>query len=109
MKKDLPKIYSLKVDKDTNSRVSYTKNKDEVIKEDNKIKKQFNITKSVEDKINEIFSNISYVYKMDVVIKTNDGEFVKQLVGRNNKAIITMDNEQIPINTIKEIYIKEKK
>ncbi len=107
MKKDLPRIYSERVDKDTNDVVSYTKNEEKMI-ENREIRRE-KVEKSIEQKINEILKSVHYVYKMEVVIETEEGSQVKQLVGKNKNSIITMDNEQIPIDKIKDIYIKEKK
>lgn len=105
MKKELPKIYSETIDRDTNHVVAYTKSEErqELSKEKN-VQKSFQ--KSVNQKINEIFKSVNYVYKMEVVIQTEEGEFVKQIVGRNKKQLITMDNEQIAIDKIKDIFIK---
>jgi hypothetical protein len=102
MQRELPKVYAQKVDHDTNRSVAYTKSeeKKEIRKTD------FKIEKSVEEKIREIFNNVNYVYKIEVVIETNEGKVTKYLVGRNKENIITMDNEQIPIKDIKDIYIK---
>lgn len=107
MKKDLPKIYSEGVIQDTNKVVAYTKSDE--IEEVREEKKSFNIEKSVAEKVREIFNSVHYVYKMDVVIETDEGKQVKQLVGKNKNSIITMDNEQIPLSKIKDIYIQEKK
>jgi hypothetical protein len=105
MKKELPKIYSETIDRDTNHVVAYTRSgeKQEVSKQTSGTK---GFEKSVSQKINEIFKSVNYVYKIDVVIQTNEGEFVKQIVGRNKNHIITMENEQIEIDKIKDIYIK---
>lgn len=100
MKKELPKIYSEVVDHDTNTSVAYTKS-DELRSE-----KETVPGKSVDQKIREIFNSVNYVYKIQVVIETGEGSNVKQLVGRNRDYLITMDNEQIPISSIKDIYIK---
>lgn len=105
MKRELPKIYSETIDRDTNHVVAYTKSgeRQEVPKERN-VQKGFQ--KSVNQKINEIFNSVNYVYKMEVVIQTEEGEFVKQIVGRNKNHLITMDNEKIEIDKIKDIYVK---
>lgn len=102
MKKDLPKVYGLNVDHDTNSKVSYTRSnidtKKEVLEEMDK--------KSVHQKIKEIFNSVNYIYKIDAVIKTKNETITKRLVGRNSEYLITIDNEQIPISEILDIYPK---
>lgn len=105
MKKELPKIYSESIEKDTNHVVAYTRSEErQEAPEEKKVQKGFQ--KSVNQKINEIFKSVNYVYKMEVVIQTEEGEFVKQIVGRNKNQLITMDNEQIAIDKIKDIFIK---
>lgn len=105
MKKELPKIYSESIEKDTNHVVAYTRSEErQEAPKEKKVQKGFQ--KSVNQKINEIFKSVNYVYKMEVVIQTEEGEFVKQIVGRNKNQLITMDNEQIAIDKIKDIFIK---
>lgn len=100
MKKDLPSVYAQKVDHDTNRSVEYTKS------EDKPLNRSSQTEKTIEQKILEIFNHVGYVYKIDVVIETKDKTETKQLVGRNKDYLITMENEQIPIASIKDIYIK---
>lgn len=104
MAKELPKIYSEKIDHDTNEKVVYTKS-DEVrnVKE---TKKEMRIEKSIEQKINEIFHHVNYVYKIETIIETAEGKKNVQLVGRTKDYVITIDNEQIPITSIQDIYLK---
>ena len=107
MKKDLPKIYSKGIIEDNNKVVAYTKSDEKEERQEEK--KSFKIEKSIAQKVSEIFNNVHYVYKMEVVIETEEGKQVKPLVGKNKNSIITMDNEQIPLSKIKDIYIQEKK
>ena len=39
-------------------------------------------------------------------ITLEDGVVVKKIIGKNNQNLITMDNELIPINSIKDIKYK---
>lgn len=64
-------------------------------------------TKSVYQKINDIFTSRNYVYKADVIIKTKNDTLNKTVIGRNKSHLITMANELIPISDIIDIY-KEK-
>lgn len=105
--KDLPKIYSEGEIQAPNKTVAYTRSDEKEKRELEK--KQVIIQKSVDAKIREILNSVHYVYKMDVVIVTEEGKKVKQLVGKNKQSIITMEGEQIPIDSIKDIYIQEKK
>ncbi len=106
MKKELPKIYVNKIDKvlTNNKKVSYGfKEKDELIGNHNinSIVEKGNM--NVEEKINAIFSSPGYVYKAKVDIKLNDGVVTKQIIGKNNTHIITIENELIPIIDILDI------
>lgn len=100
--KELPRMYHNKITKEINNNDKmYTtmyKNK-EVI--NNKIKNN----KSIEQKIHDIFNSPNYIYKIDVVIETDNNKVKKRIVGKTKTSIITIDNEYIPINTIRDIYI----
>ena len=98
MNQKLPKVFANKIDKYINNNQEYMKSKNE-----EKIKTE---EKSIYQKINEIFSSYKYVYKADVVILTDKGEITKRIIGRNKKSIITIDNEIIDINKIKDIRLK---
>lgn len=102
MKKDLPKVYGLNVDHDTNSRMAYTKSDEEIIKKEEKeiFKKPIN------QKIKDLFNSTNYIYKIDAVIELEDKTITKRLIGRTSDYLITIDNEQIPISEILDIYQK---
>jgi len=104
MNKKLPSIFANKIDKkiENNNRVSVTKNdnREEVLVETKEVKNDF---KSINQKINEIFSSPKYVYKASVTITLKDKVITKKIIGKNNKNIITMDNELIPIEDILDI------
>ena len=59
---------------------------------------------SIDKKIDDIFRNKDFVYKADVVIVTDNDSFRKRVVARNSNYLVTIDNEYIPINTIRDIY-----
>ena len=60
---------------------------------------------TVEQKIVNIFNSPNYIYKIDVVIVTDNNKVIKRIIGKNKNNLITMDNEYIPINKIRDIYI----
>ena len=62
---------------------------------------------TVEQKIYNIFNSPNYIYKIDVVIVTDNNKVIKRIIGKNKNNLITMDNEYIPINTIRDIYINK--
>ena len=106
---ELPKMYHNKIDKNINNneRVFSTLNNDIIINNTNNsfINNRNNLT--VEQKIVNIFNSPNYIYKIDVVIVTDKYKEVKRIIGKNKNNLITMDNEYIPINTIRDIYINK--
>lgn len=60
----------------------------------------------VNAKIKAIFSSPRYVYKADVIITTSHGILNKQIVGKNNDRLLTIDNEFIKIDDIIDIELK---
>lgn len=94
--KDLPKIYHNSENKkfNNNEEVFYSNNHNENINLS---------TKTINQKINEIFSSPNYVYKATVEITLKDKIITKRIIGRNKNYIITMDNDLIPINDIIDI------
>ncbi len=107
MMKDLPKMYHSRIDKDlsNNERVFSTiyNNDIDIRSNNNYIDNKNNYT--VEQKIYNIFNSPNYIYKIDVIIVTDKGKIKKRIVGKNKTNLITMDQEYIPINTIRDIYI----
>ena len=98
MKKDLPGIFAGNVDRNITNREYSVTNRTEVKEENNK-----KIELNINQKIKTIFSSPDYIYKADVLITTNDGEYTKRIIGKSGNNLITMDNELINIDTIKDI------
>ena len=100
MNKELPKMYHNSINKPINSiqkvysTINNKENRDEI--------KYPNI--SIDKKINDIFNSSDYVYKADVTIVTDTEILHKRVIARNNNNLITIDNEYIPINIIRDIY-----
>lgn len=108
MSKDLPKMYQKCFDKEIkNNKCVFSSVID---KKDNDFRKKEVITDKkndrfiIEQKIFNIFNSKDYIYKADVTIVTDDQTLQKRIVGKNNKNLITMDNEYIPISIIRDIY-----
>jgi len=110
--KDLPKMYHNKIDKEIRNNekmfsTMYNRGKENKI-EKNK-EKELSINEknnyTVEQKIYNIFNSPNYIYKIDVIIVTDNNTLNKRIVGKTKTNLITMDNEYIPINTIRDIYI----
>ncbi len=110
MSKDLPKMYQNKDIRGTDNLQSiYSSLYDKQNNSNNNIETRQNQTKSPDgfttmQKIYNIFNSKDYIYKIDVFIETEDGVSQKRIVGKNKDYLITMDNEYIPINKIKDIY-----
>lgn len=109
-----PGVYVNKIEKklNNNERVYFSngdigdrkeKNKED-IKESKIETLQENL--SVNKQIQKIFESSSYIYKADVEIVMEDKIVTKRLIGKNGKYLITIDNELIPIDKIKEIKNK---
>ena len=55
-------------------------------------------------KIKDMFNSPNYVYKMGVLIYTKDGKKIeKEIIGKIDDKLITLDEEYIPISNIKNI------
>ena len=104
VKKDLPRVFANKIEKEVlnNKNYSYSKNEEESL-----IRKTNSPKVNINQKINNIFSSPKYVYKAVVDIKTNNGILKKQIVGKNDGNLITIDNEVIPISSIIDIDFSE--
>ena len=101
MNKELPKMYHTKINKPINSiqKVYSTVNKDNLVIDEHRYS-----SVSIDQKIANIFNSYDYVYKADVTIVTDNDIMHKRIVARNNNNLITIDNEFIPINIIRDIY-----
>lgn len=92
--KNLPKVYVSPIDKNlqNNKQLFYSKLTEESLN-----------TKSILQKINDIFHSRNFVYKKDVLVTTKNGSKVIPLVGRTNDALLSLDKEKILISDILEI------
>ena len=99
-------MYHNKIDKDLNNneRVFSTLDSNNIYT-NSFINNRNNLT--VEQKIVNIFNSPNYIYKIDVVIVTDNNKVIKRIICKNKNNLITMDNEYIPINTIRDIYINK--
>lgn len=101
MNKSLPSLYRNKINKSLNIQKVYSSIKDS--SDDNNSSLMYPSI-SIDKKINNIFNSNDYVYKADVNIVTDSGILYKRIIARNNNNLITIDNEYIPINIIRDIY-----
>lgn len=103
--KELPKMYHNDINRElhNNERVFSTMYND--LKIEKNIKNKINNNLSIERKIANIFNSPHYIYKIDVVIKTDTDTLNKRIVAKTKTDLITIDNEYIPISTIRDIYV----
>ena len=109
------KVYVNKIDKKINNNQSYydisdINNNSYKIKESNigeEIKNGVieNDNTSVREKISQIFKRNGYIFNVNVKIITNKKEYNTKIAGKVNDHIITLDNNIININDIKDIVI----
>lgn len=102
MKKELPKMYQTKINKPINSIQKIYSSIDN--KESDTRDGIVYSSISIDKKIDNIFNAYDYVYKADVTIVTDNDVMHKRIVARNKNNLITIDNEFIPINIIRDIY-----
>lgn len=58
----------------------------------------------VRKKINDIISSPNFIYRTMVNIVIGNQVIRRKIIGVFNNNLVTIDNEQIPIDTIKDIY-----
>ncbi len=105
--KKLPKIYQTELKKVHNNKEvfdSLKEDRDEkVIPKEIKNKNYDNL--SVHEKIKELINQNSYIFNTKVKLIKDDAEIECQIAGVVNNHIITMNNEIIKIDDIKDIKI----
>lgn len=110
MQKKLPKVFANSLGEiHNNNTVFYSVENNELNSDRNSGEKE-NIKKlkgiTVVQKINEIFNSPYYIYKAEVDITLDSGKVTKKIIGKNQQNLITMENEVIPIETIRDIEFK---
>ena len=70
--------------------------KEEVIKENDS-------KKSVSEKLEQLFNTNGYIFNVSVKIITNNKTYDTKIAGKVNNHLITLDNNIININDIKDI------
>lgn len=100
---NLPKVFqnsNIKTD-NISQDVFYSEKDSEFISLDNTepIKDKY----IIEKKINDLFNSTNYVYKLNVILKTQNDEIKTTVIGRTQKYLITIDNKKIDISSILDI------
>lgn len=104
MGKKLPKIFANKIEKkiDNNNKI-YVSSNTETQTIQPEIKEN---SKTIHQKINEIMKSKKYIYKIPVKIELQDKVITTKIIGKNNSSVITIDNELIKIEEIKNIEMQ---
>lgn len=96
---DKPKMYRGEVNKEfNNNRSVYASYSD---KGTNSFVYDIN---EVRKKINDLFNSNTFIYRTKVNIVVDNKILTKKVIGVYNDNLVTLDNEYIPINMIKDIY-----
>ena len=110
MQKKLPKIFSNQLGEIHNNNTVFYSADSNGLDNDRDSEQKENIKKlkgiTVAQKINEIFNSPYYIYKAEVDITLDNGKVTKKIIGKNQQNLITMENEVIPIETIRDIEFK---
>ena len=107
MKKN--KIFVGKFEKKVGNNQSFYDIKEEnndytLVKDNNKT---INENLSVKEKIDKLLNRNGYVFNVDVKIITYNKEYQTKIAGKVNNHLITLDNDIININDIKDIIIQK--
>ena len=95
--KDLPKVFENPINEERGNNKTYSYQHEE-------LKKPLD-NRPIDQKLNTIFSSEHYIYKIKVAIIRDGKQENKTLIGRNKDTLITLENEQIPIKDIQDIYL----
>lgn len=108
MNKKLPSVFVNMQDKPINNNMNlfYSKNSYNFdIKREEEGDSFINKLK-INKKINELFTSTRFVYKLPVLIETDESKFETTIVSRKGNKLLTLDNKEIDIDRIKNIEEK---
>lgn len=96
-----PEMYKGNIKKEfTNNRSIYTSYNDNYNENINKVYD----TNEIRKKINDIISSNDFIYRARVNIVIDNYVLTRKIIGIYNNNLVTIDNEQIPISLIKDVY-----
>ena len=102
--KKLPKIQGFDLSKDVhNNKQIYNSLDNKEIKKDSSKKKELFNTLTVKEKLKELIKSNNYIFNTKVTLLIDDKEKECNIAGIVNNHIITMDNEIIKIDDLKDI------
>jgi len=105
MNKKLPNVFANKnVNMVSNNKEMYYSKETEELDSNNVSLENKNIRLiMIRKKINDLFNSKDFVYKVDVIITTGEGDKEYTLIAKNNDNLLTINNESIPIDEILDI------
>ena len=95
---DKPKMYQNRSNK------IFTNNKDVYMSSDRNTTNYVFNSNDIRKKINDIVNSSSFIYRTKVNIVIGNEIISRKIVGIYNNNLVTIDNEYIPIDNIKDIY-----
>lgn len=96
-----PEMYKGSIKKEfTNNRSIYASYNDSYNENINKVYD----TNEIRKKINDIIGSNNFIYRTKVNIVIDNQILTKKIIGIYNNNLVTIDNEYIPIDLIKDIY-----
>ena len=97
-----PKMYQNRINKEMhNNRLVYNS----YDKNDKNIYNEVVDSNEIRKKINNIISANNFIYSKMVHIVIGNEVITRKIIGIYNNNLITIDNEYIPIDNIKDIYL----
>lgn len=117
MEEKLPKVFANKIENVQNNRKYYYSERDDEFitknEHNKKIIEKYNLNNAVKDadihqKIIRLFKSPNNVYKVKADIKIHGNTITKNLIGRTNSTLITLDDEVINISDIEDIDFSKK-
>lgn len=93
-----PKIYQNREYKE------FHNNREVFMSTDKDLTKMVWDSNDIRKKINDIIDAPNFIYRANVNILIGNDIIQRKIVGIYNNNLITIDNEHIPIDTIKDIY-----
>lgn len=105
MTKELPKVFVNRHGKKINNNKETFCSLFEETREKEKKSQHYLEELLVKKKIDEIFSSPRFIYKMKVLILTDEGEVRENIIAKADNSLITLNNKKININEIRDIKI----
>ena len=105
--KKLPKVFQNNISKPINNNKKVCCFKIDDIKEEQQTIQSTEISKDINNILDEIFNGFGYSYNIPLEINTKSKNYQTSLIAKTKNNLITLDNETIPIAEILNITIKK--